>query len=74
MKCKPCALFADSQTDPAAFYQRIVVAAVVTNGEVVADGNGIVLQVFVQHVVHVGEVVLRTLVIGEVSNDDALQP
>ena len=68
-----CALGGDGQTDAATFDQRVVVAAVVTNGEIVADWYGIVLQVFVQHVIHVSKVILRLLVFGEMADDDALQ-
>ena len=44
-----------------------------TDGEVVADGNVIVLQVFVEHVVHIGKVTIWTLVLREMAHDDAFQ-
>ena len=44
-----------------------------TYGEVVADGDVIVLQVFMEHVIHIGEVVLRTLVLGKMPHDDTFQ-
>ena len=53
---------ANFQSYAAAFHQWIVLAAVVTYGEIVTDGDGVVLQVFVEHVVHIGETVVGTLV------------
>ena len=44
-----------------------------TYGEAVDHGDGIVLQVVVEHVVHIVEIVLGTLVVGEMTYDDGLE-
>ena len=44
------------------------------NRKVIADGERIVLQVLVKHVIHVGNVVLGTFVVGEMSHDNTFQP
>ena len=41
--------------------------------KVVADGNRVVLQIVVQHVVHIAETALRGFVFREMAHDDALQ-
>ena len=42
-------------------------------GEIVADRDVVMLQIFVEHVVHIGKTIVRTLVLGEMSHNDAFQ-
>ena len=43
----------------------------VTYGKVVADGNVVALQVFVEHVVHIRKATIGMLVLSKLSDDDA---
>ena len=43
------------------------------DGEVVTDRNVIMLQILMKHLIHIGEAVFGTLVLGEMSYDDAFQ-
>ena len=42
-----CAFFTDGETDMTTFHHRVVVATMMTHWEVIADGNGIMLQILV---------------------------
>ena len=53
---------ANFQSYAAAFHQWIVLAAVVTYGKIVAYGDVIMLQVLMEHVVHISETAVGTLV------------
>ena len=44
-----------------------------THREIVADGDRQLLQILMEHLVHIGKIVLWTLVFGEMSDDDSLE-
>ena len=73
MKTYRCAVGCHLQRNPATFHQWIVLAAVMTYGEVVTDGDVIVLQVLMEHVVHISETAVGILVFLEMSHYDAFQ-
>ena len=72
-KLKFSSFFPNLQPHLTTLYHRRVETAVMAHWKVVANGNIVVLQVFVEHVIHVGKTVFRTLILGEMSHDDALQ-
>ena len=70
---QPCLLLLDLQLYLATLYHWRIEATVVPHGEVITNRNVVVLQVFVEHVVHVCKTIFRTLVFGEMPHDDAFQ-
>ena len=48
---------------PAPFHHGIVEATVMPHGEIIAYGDGEMLQILVEHVVHIMKAVLRTLIL-----------
>jgi len=67
-----CAGGGDAEGGAGADGHGEVFEVAVADGKVVADGDVVVLQVFVEHGVHVVEATVGMFVFGELSDDDAL--